>query len=221
MSTPYDATLRLLAARWRDAGVLLPAFRLLALGRPLTVKEIARACAASEEQISSALATSRCERDTEGRVLDLYGLTLLPTVHRLEIGHRTLFSCCALWAHVVPKVVDATVRVESVDPYSREIVKLSISPEGVETARPQQSAATLAVASREAIEADVCRAFCCQVRHFVTRESAEAFAAAAPNCHPVELPELQGAADRLYDAILDAGRIRRVAPTGTDSSGTH
>lgn len=200
----FQPTLELLAVRWGSAGPLLPGFPLLAKGRPVSVEEIAKAAATEAEEVERAVDAARCERDPQGRLIDLYGMTLTPTVHRLEIDRKVLFSCCALWAHVIPKLVDATVRVESIDPVRRELVRLSISPSGIESTDPPGASATLAVATQGAIDADVCRAFCCQVRHFVSRESAEEFAAARPACHAVELSELQEAAEQLHQSIWNA-----------------
>ena len=200
----FRPTLDLLANRWSDAGPLLPAFPLLARGGPLSVDEIARAAGVEARRVGRALEAARCERDAEGRVLELYGLTLTPTSQRLEIQGKVLFACCALWAHVIPKLVDATVRIESVDPVRQEVVRLSLTPHGVESADPTGCAATLAVAQKEAITTDVGGAFCSHVRHHVSRESAEEFAAAGPTRHAVGLAELQEAADYLYGAIWRA-----------------
>ena len=201
---PFRPTIELLADRWRDAGPLLRGFPLLARGRPIPVEAIAEATGARVDLVDRALAVARCERDARGRLIDLYGMSLTPTLHRLEIDGKILFSCCALWAHVIPKLVAATVRVESVDPIRREVVRVSVSTEGIESVDPAASAATLAIATKEAIEADVGDAFCCQVRHFVSRESAEEFAAARSSCHVLELSELQAAADLLHESIWSA-----------------
>jgi hypothetical protein len=96
------------------------------------------------------------------------------------------------------------LQVESVDPIQREVVQLTLSPAGVESADPPESVATLVVATLEAIDADVGNAFCRRVRHFVSRESALAFAANLSSCHVVELSELQEAADLLHEAIWSA-----------------
>lgn len=197
-------TIRRLAKRWAGAGLLLPAFPLLAGGRPLEIEEVAKVSNVTVEKISQALDAARCERDGQGRLIDLYGLSLTPTLHRIEIGGKILFSCCALWAHVIPRLLDATVTVESIDPLRRELVRLSVSPNGVESLDPPGAAATVAIATQQAIDDDVCSAFCCQVRHFVSRESAEEFAAARQTCHAVELSELQEAAGQLHGAIWSA-----------------
>lgn len=120
------------------------------------------------------------------------------------IDGKILFSCCALWAHVIPKLVDATVQVDSVDPMQQELMHLCVSPSGVESANPPGAAATLAVSNQKAIDANVGEAFCHQVRHFVSRESAEAFAAERSTCHAIDISELELAAEHLFRSIWSA-----------------
>ena len=200
----FRPTLDLLADRWADAGPLLPAFSLLAKGRPVAVDEIARASGVEVDRVETALEAARCGRDAAGRVLDLYGLTLTPTSQRLEIAGRTLFACCALWAHVIPRLVGATVRVEAAGPTGEGVVRLRLIPGGVESADPPGSCATLAVATAKAITTDVGRAFCSHVRHHPSRARAEEFAAADAARYPVGLADLQESADYLYAAIWRA-----------------
>lgn len=200
----FESTIHWLATRWKEAEVLLRAFPLLAQGHPLEIADIAKAAEAPVERVIQALEVGRCERDQAGRLIDLYGMTFVPTLHRLQIAEKMLFSCCALWAHVIPKLVEDTVRVESIDPVRREVVRLSISPDGIDSVDPEASAATLAAASEAEIEEGVREAFCWQVRHFVSRESAEEFAAGSPSCHAVELMQLQCAADLLHEVIWRA-----------------
>jgi hypothetical protein len=186
----------------------------LATGRPLEIQEIAGASAKRVEEVQLALDSGRCERDSRGRLIDLYGLTLTPTLHRLETNGRVLYSCCALWAHVIPKLLDCTVRVESVDPQTRQIVRLSISPAAIESVEPGEGAATLATARRESVEADVCQAFCCHVRHFISSDSAEAFAHESTARHAVSLADLEEAAELLYSSIWSrAGQDTRPSST--------
>ena len=200
----YQPTLEILADRWESAGPLLAGFPLLAEGRPVSVEEIANAAGVEISQVEEAVDVARCERDAQGRLIDLYGLTLTPTRHRLEIGRKVLFSCCALWAQVIPKLVGARVRVESVDPLRQELVRLSISPAGLESADPPAAAATLVTTSQEDVDRDVCSAWCCQVCYFVSHESAEEFAAERPTCYAVALPDFQQAADFFHQAIWSA-----------------
>jgi alkylmercury lyase len=200
----FEATIEHLARRWMGARPLLPAFALLSRGEPLEVSEIAAATGTGIERIEEALASARCTRDGGGRVIDLFGMTLTPTQHRLDIGPATTFGCCALWAHTIPRLVGLTARVESEDPMSGEPVHLSISPNGLESVETHGAVAVLAVAEPQAIETNVAAAFCSHVRHFASRETAMRFAAVAPSRHVVELAQLDEAARSLHGAILSA-----------------
>lgn len=197
------ATLDLLASRWAGAGPLLPCFPLLAQGEPLAISEMAEASGREVWLIEQTLKAARCRFDDDARLIDLFGMTLEPTLHRLEIGGRIVFSCCALWAHVIPRLVGRPVSVQSVDPTSRQVVRLSISPTGVTALDPPQALATLAVADSGSIGSDVESAFCRHVRHFATLGSAERFSLVSPARRVVPLGALDRAAERLHLAIAD------------------
>lgn len=196
-----ESTIRIIAERWKKADVLLPAFPLLARGTPLAITDLASSTGVPAARIETAVQIGRCERDSAGRLIDLYGMTLKPTLHRIEVETKIVYACCALWAHVIPKLVERVVRIESVDPVRREIIRLTISPDRVETVEPAGATASLAHATRQAVAADVGAAFCSNVRHFVSEESAEQFAAQNPARQVVGLAELQEAAGTLYRAI--------------------
>ena len=196
-----DTTIQLLAQRWSQAEALLAAFPLLARGGPLAIAELARSTGARKDQVESAVEAGQCDRDAAGRLIGIYGMTLAPAAHRLEIDGRIVYCCCALWAHVLPKLVGETVRVESVDPIRRELIRLSISPDGLESVEPSGAAAVLVVTDREKLAMNVGAAFCSHVRHFVSKQSAQQFVEEDPARKLVGLPELQEAAEQLHRAI--------------------
>ena len=200
----FDSTIRCLAERWSGAGLLLSGIPLLARGEPLTVGQIANAVGVNDHEVEEALAKARCAFNESGRLIDLFGMTLAPTYHRLEIEGKAVFSCCALWAHVIPKLVDREVLVESVDPQSREIVRLEIAPGKVQSVNPGTAIATMAVADAASIEQDVGAAFCRHVRHFASSDSAQKFATGSPSCRVVDVDELHEVAAQLFEAILES-----------------
>lgn len=204
LTPPIVMTLDHLARRWRGARPLLSAFALLSRGRPVEVSEIAEAAGASIDQIEKALTSARSARDDAGRVTDLFGMTLAAAPHRLEIGQATTFACCALWAHTIPRLVGLVARIDSEEPGSGQRVRLTVSPNGLDSVQTPGASAVLAVAERWEIEANVGRAFCGHVRHFASRHNAEEFAAAAPTRHVVELAQLDAAARFLHTAIMSA-----------------
>ena len=200
----FDSTIRCLAERWSGAGLLLPGFPLLARGEPLTVGQIADAAGVNDHEVEAALRKARCAFNESGRLIDLFGMMLAPSYHRLEIDGKAVFSCCALWAHVIPKLVDRVVLIESIDPQSRELVRLEIAPGKVRSVHPGTALATMAVADAASIEQDVGSAFCGHVRHFASSDSAHRFAADSPSCQVVGVDELHEIAGQLYEAILES-----------------
>jgi len=196
-----SSTIDLVADRWKSAGPLLPCFPLLAQGEPLPISRIAQAAGVEVRLIEEALRTARCRCDEDGCLIDLFGMSLQPTCHRLEINGRVVFSCCALWAHVIPKLVGHSANIESVDPASRQLVRLRVSPDGIESAEPANAMASLAVADSGSINANVEAAFCRHVRHLTSRQSAQRFAQASPSRRIVTLEGLHQAAMQLHQAI--------------------
>ena len=59
----------------------------------------------------------------------------------------------------------------------------------------------MVVAGEDEIGKDVSAAFCSQVRHFVSRESAKEFAERSEACRVVDLSYFQDEAEHLYQAI--------------------
>ena len=208
----FSETIDLLAARWSAAGTLLPGFRLLAEGQPLPIAQLAAETGVEIDSLRELLVSVRSEFDERGRLVDLFGMTLQQTPHRLEIESKVVFSCCALWAHVIPRLIDRTVGVHSTDPASKELVHLLISPDGIESVEPVDAMATMAAANERDIAADVCAAFCCQVKHFVSRENAQLFASGSSRRSVVTVDELHELGSDFYMAIR-AGLARRTRPT--------
>lgn len=200
----FDSTIRCLAERWSDAGLLLPAFPLLARGEPLSVSRIAKKAGINDHEVEEALINARCAFNDNGLLIDLFGMMLTPSYHRLEIDGKVVFSCCALWAHVIPKLIDRTVLVESVDPHRRDLVRLEIAPGQVQSVDPGTSLATMAVADAASIQQDVGSAFCHHVRYFTSSDSARKFAAESRSRRVVEIDELHAIAAQLHEAILES-----------------
>ncbi len=197
----FTETIDLLAERWRAAGSLLPGFGMLAEGKPLPIDQLAAETGVEVDRLRELLVSVRSQFDEDGRLVDIFGMTLERTPHRLEIGSKEAFSCCAMWAHVIPKLINRSLVVHSTDPVTKELVRLSISPVGLESVEPVDAAATMAVAGARDIAADVCAAFCCHVKHFVSRENADLFAAEADCRSALAVQELHDLGTDFYQII--------------------
>ncbi len=91
------------------------AFDILSAGRVATDALLGRAVNLSPEQVQQELAPLADQglliRNPEG-VVGIYGLTLLPTPHRLRLGHQPLFTWCALDAVGIPAGLEADAEVD-------------------------------------------------------------------------------------------------------------
>jgi alkylmercury lyase len=193
-------TIEHLAARWAhaDKKILRSVFPLLAEGSPVPVTRIAEVTGALPSNVESALRDGRAGRDTEGRVIELSGLMLDPTMHRVEIGDIALFSCCALLALLVPALLGRSIRLESVDPVSRHIVRLDVGPDGVTTVKPEAAVSSFVVTEPSGAAEDVGANFCSHVLLFASPDSASVFVGADPRRYTLGIDRLQEAARMLY-----------------------
>lgn len=198
----FAGTIENLAARWSSAGPLLPAFGQLACGEPLHLARLAEITGLTPAELEVRLKAVRCTRDKDGRLIDLFGMTLEKTAIALEIDGATIHSCCALWAVMIPKLVNRTAVIRSTDPLTGQPVRLVVSPEAVESVEPSSAAATTAIANVEEIAADVGAAFCSHTRFFHSRESADRFARETTSRYVVSVAELHQVGQDLLQAIF-------------------
>jgi alkylmercury lyase len=192
-----------LASRWAgaDKALLRPVFPLLAEGRPVSLGRIGKATGASESAIEEALLVGRAGRDFQGRVTELFGITLTPTLHRVEVGGVSLFTCCAVIAHMVPGLVEGSATIESVDPENRRIVRVCLGATGTLEWDPPEAVGCLAETKLSDVLADVGTAFCSHAHHFAGSESALRFRQANPARFTMEMPDFHAVGVLLHQRI--------------------
>lgn len=193
-------TIEHLAQRWEQADkhILRRVFPLIAQGRPVSVDAVAKAVGTGISDVQQELLLGRAGRDGLGRVTELFGLTLSPTLHRVEVDQIALYSCCALVSHVVPKLLGRTVKVESVDPVGRKIVRLTITPNGVLSVEPSEAVGTLIVTDESGVKEDASSNFCSHVHHFVSTDSAMRFVDGNRKRYILGIEDFHEAGNRLY-----------------------
>jgi alkylmercury lyase len=167
-----------LATRWEqaDKSILRAVFPLLAAGGPVTVERIALAAGAEAAVVETALQLGRVDRNTKGWVTELFGITTAPTTHRIEIEGVVLYSCCALVAQMVPMLVDQPARIETVDPISRQLVRIQLTPDKLTSVDPPEAWGTFVRTELEALQKNVGEAFCHHIHNFTSQETAEQYA---------------------------------------------
>ena len=111
-------TIEHLTTRWAraDTAALKHVFPLLGEGRPVSLDRLAESSGMSTELAAQAVASGRVTLDGNGDIIELFGVTLTSTPRHVRADGLSLFSCCALVAHVVPRLLGRTVRVRAVGP---------------------------------------------------------------------------------------------------------
>ena len=112
-----------------------------------------------------------------------------------------MFSCCALVSQMVPLLLSQTATIESVDPIGHGLVKLTISPTGIQSVEPYSAVSTLVLTSAEQVLKDVRSAFCMHVHHFPDTNSAQEFVNIDQRRYIVSIQQLHEAARQLTAAI--------------------
>jgi alkylmercury lyase len=167
--------------------VAVTLYRELAKGKAVDADQLARALGLSpgesRELLQHDVIKNFIYPDKDGRVLGFGGLATAPMHHRFEVEGRTLWTWCAWDSLFIPEILGRSARVTSPDPETREIVRLIVTPDLVESVVP-----TEAVVSFIQLEADVFRtsaanlmaSFCHFVFFFASRSSGERWIAKHP-----------------------------------------
>ena len=202
-SIEISKTIGHLASRWQEAdkSILRKLFPLLAEGKPISPTRFAQTTDKDVVTVEKALQIGRTDRDDYGRVIELFGVMLIPTPHRIMVEGVALFSCCAMVSQMVPSLVGKDATVESIDAINNKVVKIRISPKSIRSVEPKDAVATFVMTNQEDVLRDVRSAFCSHVRHFINTETAREFIRMNPKRYIVGMDQLHQIARQLQDMI--------------------
>ena len=204
LDSRVERSLLSVVARWaeQDKGMLLPLFRLIASGEPLDETQLAEDLNIGAEALSAALSTSLAEIDSRGRISELFGISRETTLHRIDVGGETLYSCCALVAHMIPAIMQRAVTVESIDPINGDKIRLVISADSeLQRVHPLTTRGSMVDCAAEEIISSPRTKFCCHVKHFATSASATEYSSKSSDRYVMTIEEFHEAAQWLYRRI--------------------
>lgn len=141
---------------------------LLALYRGLAEPNEGRPLMFPHREIPSAW----LERNADGELVGVGGLSRVPTPHALELGRRTLYAWCAFDCMFLPEILGATLKIRSACPASGKEIKLRVSAETVEDASPRSMVMSFVTPDADAVEAGLRQVFCRHVRFFESAQAA-------------------------------------------------
>jgi alkylmercury lyase len=131
---------------------------LLAEGRPVSATQLAERSGLSLNQVETAFRKFKGaggEFDDEGNLVGA-ALTLNPTPHRFRLNGKQLFTWCSLDALFLPGLLEQTAEVESNCPVTGVPIKLTIAPDGIVVASPEQAVLSITIPGVSCETGDSC-----------------------------------------------------------------
>ncbi len=152
--------------------VSVKVYRLLAEGRPVSVKEIATALDLPEDHVTAILkGWPGVYYDDEERIVGYWGLALPEMTHRFEIDGRTLYTWCAWDSLFIPELIKKTAHIESPCPVTRNKIRLMVTPERVQHVEPAGAVMSFVRPAADKIREEVILNFCHYVYFFSSGEA--------------------------------------------------
>jgi alkylmercury lyase len=154
-------------------------------------RELAKGTAVDEEQLGRALGTAPAETrgllerdaikrftypDAQGRVLGFGGLAAAPMHHRFEVNGRQLWTWCAWDSLFVPEILGRSAHVTSPDPETKELVRLTVTPQRIEAVEPRDAVISFISPDADVFgtsAANIMAKFCHYIFFFASRTSGE------------------------------------------------
>ncbi len=151
-------------------------YRLLAEGQPVTIQELADTLDMSLNDVKSIIeGWSGLFFDDAGKITGYWGLSVTEMPHRFRVNDHTLYTWCAWDTLFIPQVIGQTAHVESLDPETKESIRVTVAPEGVLAVEPADTVISFMIPNTEQIRADVIKSFCHYVHFFSSEETAAAW----------------------------------------------
>ncbi len=182
----------------------LELYRLLSGGQPVARAVLAERLQASAEVVDRILdGWPGVFSDSERRIVGYWGLSIVAAYtgpHQLMIDGRKLSAWCAWDTLFLPPLLGQPVDVESRSPGLAGVVKLTVTPRGVQHVEPEDAQVSFLMPDAAEIQKDIVSTFCHFVHFFPSRPSGEAWAAQHPGTFILSVAEAHAIARRKNQA---------------------
>jgi alkylmercury lyase len=170
--------------------IALSTYRRLARGVPASSEDIASDAGRPAAEVERILRDwSGVYANAEGRVYGFWGLAIAAMKHRFEVDGVHLHTWCAWDAIFLPELLARTARVESVCAQSTQPVRLTVSPNGVESADPADPFISFLLPDACRFGNDLINRFCHYINFFRSGGDGEAWIAKTPGTFLLTLDE--------------------------------
>jgi alkylmercury lyase len=163
-----------------DAPLARALLRELIRGEPVSAAALGACTGRDEHDVTATLSRwPNVRRDEQGRVEAFGGMSLRPTKHRFDVGGRRLYTWCAWDTLLLPALLDDQAQVESTCPMTGTEVRLTVAPDGVLAAHPEDIWVSFPAPGQTSTD-DIVESFCCHVHFLAGADTADGWASARP-----------------------------------------
>lgn len=159
-------------------------WREIARGGPVSPERVEQIASALdiEQQTAREVLDKMCERDGDGNVVGIAGLSQNQHPHRFTVNGIQLATWCAWDSLFLPVMLQQTAEVSSSCPTTRETIRLTITPEGVTSYQPASAVISIVIpqpttSGLESVE-EIWMTFCHHVHFFASPQAAQEWVAA-------------------------------------------
>ena len=158
-------------------------WREVARGGPLSPERVEQIASALdlEQQTAHEVLDKMCERDGDGLVVGIAGLSQHQHPHRFTVNGTQLATWCAWDALFLPVMLQQTAEVSSLCPTTGETIRLTITPEGVTSYQPESAVISIVIPQPtknglESVE-EIWMTFCHHIHFFSSPQAAQEWVA--------------------------------------------
>ena len=160
--------------------LLVQVWRALATGLPVTGKQIDEFVSglSIEAEDADQFLRQMTERDDDDSIVGIMGLSLNDHPHKFTVGGVQLSTWCAADTLFLPAMLGQTATVESESPVSKETVRVTINPEGVQASDPADAVISFVVPEETNMTsvASIWMTFCQHIFFFTSQREADEWA---------------------------------------------
>jgi len=170
----------------------LAIYRQLGNGNPVTLAGLSASLAlslAEAEVLVAEIPAATIERDASGAVTAAGGLSLHPANHVFQVGDLTLHTWCVFDGLFLPQILGKSATLITRCPVTRRKIEISLTPEAVTHANPQNPVMSIVTPDKEARCANPRGVFCNHVNFFADEAAFQDWVADKPEVARVSLSD--------------------------------
>ncbi|GMT42934.1 MAG: alkylmercury lyase [bacterium] len=165
-------------------------YRLLANGKPVYPEEAAKAAGMPSEKVNEILNRwPGVFYDDDKNIIGYWGLAIRKMNHCFEVDGKTFYAWCAWDTLFIPAIIGKSAKVESRCPATKNTIRLTVTPDGVESADPDDIAVSFLLPETGNELESITTSFCCHVHFFSSLDAASKWVSQHPGTFVLSLKD--------------------------------